>query len=552
MKKDFYELTNPQKSIWYMEQFFKGTAINTICGTAIIDEPIDINLLESAIKHVVKNNKSFSLKFTMENNVPKQYFSDIDCDIDIVNVNSVKEMETFRKDIIKDSFKIEDSCLFKFYIFQFPNKHGAFTLNIHHLIADAWTLGFVCNEVIKNYSNLKNDLPKIIYTSSYFDYINSEQKYLNSDKFGKDREYWNSVFSEIPEVATLPGTSNSKISLESCIANRKVYKLDKTLVKSIHIFCKENKISTFNFFMAIFGLYIGRVSNLDDFVIGTPILNRCNYQDKNSTGMYISTMPFKMHLSNDITFHDFTTAIARNSLNMLRHQKYPYQNILEDLRKENKNIPNLYNILLSYQITNTQNNEANINYSTEWTFNGNCSDPINIHLDDLNDTGELNISYDYQTSIYTASDISSLHNRILNMINQVLSSKSILLKDIDIVTPDEKQKILYEFNKTDFSYDENLTVIDLFENQVIKTPQKTALISNNVSMTYQQLNESSNILAHYLKDTYHVKENDIVGIMINRSPEMIIGLLAILKCGATYLPIDPEYPRKTYFLYVRK
>lgn len=552
MEKDVYELTNAQKSIWNTELFYKGTNINSICGTAIINEPINIELLQNSIKHVVKNNKSFGLKIIIDNNIAKQYFSNIDCDIDIVNVNSIDEMNSFRKEFLKKPFTLESSSLFKFYIFKFPNDYGAFMLNIHHLIADAWTLGLICNEIIENYSNLKNDLPTISYNASYFDYIISEQKYLNSNKFQKDMEYWNSIFSKIPEVATLPGTSGNKMSLGSCLANRKVQKIDKTLIESIRAFCKKHKVSVFNFFMAVFGLYIGRASNLDDFIIGTPILNRYNYNDKNSSGMYISTIPFKIHLSNNITFNDFVTLIARDSLTMLRHQKYPYQKILEDLRKENKNIPNLYSVLLSYQITNAKNNESNIDYTTEWSFNGNCSDPINIHLDDINDTGELNISYDYQTAIYTASDINSIHNRILNIIEQVLSLSSIKLKDIDIVTPDEKQKILFNFNKTDFSYNDTLTVVDLFEEQVHKTPHKIALISNNISFSYEQLNKKSNILAYYLKNTCHVKEKDIIGIMLNRTPEMIIGLLAILKCGAAYLPIDPEYPRRTYFLYAGK
>ena len=544
MEKDVYELTNPQKSIWYTEQFYKGTAINSICGTAIINESVDFNLLKSAINHIIKSHKSFSLKFIIENNFPKQYLADVTSSIDLIDVDSIKELEDFRKSVLKDPFDVEGNSLFKFYIFRFPNNHGAFMLNIHHLISDAWTLGFVSNEIIKNYSNLKNNLPLLNYESSYLDYITSEQAYLHSDKFIKDKDYWNAVFSDIPEIATLPGTSSNKISLDSCIANRKMFQLDKSIVDSIHIFCKKHKISVFNFFMAIFGLYIGRVCNLDTFVIGTPILNRCNYKDKNSTGMYISTMPFKIQISNDITFNDFVNIITRDSLNMLRHQKYPYQNLLEDLRKENNNIPNLYNILISYQITNAKNNESNIDYTTEWTFNGNCADPINIHLYDLNDTGELNLCYDYQTAIYTMYDVDSIHNRILHIIHQILHSDAILLKDVEIVTPEEQQQLLSDFNKTEFTYDDALTVIDLFEEQVKNTPEKTALVSNNMSFSYEQLNKKANMLAHYLKDTCNIKPNDIVGIMLNRCPEMIIGLLAILKCGATYLPIDPEYPKE--------
>ena len=138
--------------------------------------------------------------------------------------------------------------------------------------------------------------------------------------------------------------------------------------------------------------------------------------------------------------------------------------MLEELRKENKSIPKLYNILLSYQITNAKQNEGTIEYETEWTFNGYCADNIDIQIYDLNDTGNLNIAYDYKTSIYKVEDIKNIHRRILNIIKQVVSKEEIKLSEIDIVTPEEKEKLLVEFNKTELKYDENIPFIKYFIN----------------------------------------------------------------------------------------
>ena len=127
---------------------------------------------------------------------------------------------------------------------------------------------------------------------------------------------------------------------------------------------------------------------------------------------------------------------------MLKHQKYSYQCLLEELRKRDNNVPNLYNILLSYQITNAHQSADDVKYETEWTFNGCCADNIDIQIYDLNDTGSLNISYDYKTSIYHSRDIEGIHERILNIIKQVVSKGEIKLSEIDIVTPEEKEKLL--------------------------------------------------------------------------------------------------------------
>ena len=287
MEKDVYELTNPQKSIWYVEQFYKGTSVNSICGTAIFDEIVDFDKLNSAIKHVAQNNKNFGLNFVVENNVPKQFFTNIDFEIKTVELENKDDLDSFRDKILSTPIDVQGKQLFNFYIFKFPNNYGGFILNIHHLISDAWSLGLISNGVISNYYNLLHNLPLTNYEYSYQDYIISDKNYMQSNKFEKDRIYWDSMFETIPEIAMLPGSSNNKQKLQSCAANRKIYTIDKHLVSSINAFCKKYKASVFNFFMAVYGLYVGKVCGLDNFVIGTPILNRTTFKDKQSCGILV-------------------------------------------------------------------------------------------------------------------------------------------------------------------------------------------------------------------------------------------------------------------------
>lgn len=537
-------LTNSQKSIWVTEQYYKGSSINNICGSAIIEEQIDFEKLKKAVEIVYQKHDNFRLQIEVEDGEVKQVLSEKkETKIDTILVATPEELKKETEKIVRTPFRLENSELFKFYIFKFENGEGGFMLNIHHLIADAWTLAFICNEIIKTYSDLKQNKEvetKAIY--SYIDYIKAEQEYLESEKYQKDKAYWEEKLKTIPEVATIPG---SKLNADESnpASERKQFNLDVAKVEKMKEYCKENKISLYNFFMAIYAIYIGEISNLDEFVIGTPILNRTNFKEKNAAGMFINMAPFKINMNQDDDFGTFVKNIALDSMGMLKHQKYSYQCLLENLRKKNKNIPNLYNILLSYQITNAHQNGGDMTYKTEWTFNGCCAENIDIQIYDLNDTGSLNIAYDYKTAIYEEEDIENLHKRILNIIDQVVAKENIDLKDIEIVTPDEKEKLINEFNKTELKYDTKETVISLFEKQVEKTPEKVAIVSNRKQLTYKELNEKANMLARKMIEK-GVKQQDIVGIMLNRSPEMIIGLIAILKCGATYLPIDPEYPEE--------
>lgn len=536
--ENLYELTNPQKSIWLTEQYYKGTSINDICGTAKLNFKIDFDTLCKAINLVIQKNDCFRLKFNIKNGIVKQYISDYKfINIEIINIEDEKDISSIQKNLINKVFDIENDYLFQFKIYRLPNEKGGFILNIHHILSDSWSLGLICKEIIKSYNYLMGISPEEPISSSYEDFCVAEKKYLQSDKFEKDREYWNSTFNTIPEVASIPSISKSYEDI-SCKANRKTFVINEKLNSKINTYCRENKISAYNFFLSVYALYIGRVSNLSDFVIGTPILNRTNYKEKNTIGMFISTQPLRINIENSKSFVDLASNIASNCMSMLRHQRYPYENILQDLRKQNNNLPNLYNILLSYQITKADT--AGTDYSTEWSFNGNCADELQIHIEDLNNIGSLNVCYDYKTQKFTDKEILDIHNRVLFIINQVIENPKIELNNIEIVTKEEKDELLYKFNNTKLNYDKTKTIAELFEEQAKKTPNNIALVFEDQTLTYKELNEKANQFAHYIKSSNY--DGNTVGVLLNRSLDLIITILAIVKNGLTYLPIDPEYP----------
>lgn len=544
MESNVYNLTNPQKSIWFTEQFYKGTPIENITGCVIVLEKLNLKALQKAINLFVKSNDSFRLKFTVKDDKPLQYLSSFsEFEIENVMVNTDEDIKDIENEMSNTPFEVLDNLLFSFKTFTFPDGHGGFVITAHHLISDAWTAGLVVNEIMDYYEKLINSQIIDNKNPSYLDYITSEQEYLNSEKFNKDKEFWNEIFKTVPEVATIPSINveNSNSSL-SCKAKRKQFVIPKETMNLINEFCKQNKASAFNFFMAVLAIYLSRVSSLDDFTIGTPILNRGNFKEKQTTGMYISTIPFRISINHKIPFAEFLSNISADFSKIFRHQKYPYQYLLEDLRKKDSSIPNLYNILLSYQNVRSNKQTSDINYESSWVGNNFISDDIDIHLYDMNDTGDINIAYDYLISKYSIDDICSIHARFLYIINQVLENNDITLNEIEIVTPDEKKKILYDFNNTSADYPRDKTITQLFEEQVEKTPDNIAVVFEDQKLTYRELNQRANSLASYLR-SQKIGRNDIVGIMVNRSLEMIISILAVLKSGACYIPIDPEYPQ---------
>lgn len=545
-----YPLTNPQNSIWLTEKFYTGTSVNNICGYVYISDAVNFTALKSAINELARTNDSMRLKFKEENNSCVQYLNDYkEFDIDIIELSSEKEIEKKALEMASVPFEMKDNFLFKFILFRLPDDRGGFIVNIHHIISDSWTLGLVAKEVTDIYSKLISSTYEKASFPSYLKYIEQEKEYINSDKYIKDQAYWNEVFQTVPEVASIPSMKDVPSKNVSCAGSREKFIIPEEQINSIKDFCTKNKISVYNFFMSAYSLYLGRVSNLDDFVVGTPILNRTNFEQKHTMGMFISTAPLRINLDHSLSFTEFSKKVATDTISILRHQKYPYQAILEDLRKKEANLPNLYNVVLSYQITKTIEENSNIKYSTDWVFNGCCADELQIHLFDLHDEDSITVAYDYKADKYDSQDINDLHNRILTVINQVIQNNDILLKDIEIVTPEEKHKILYEFNNTKVDYPRDKTIVDLFEEQVEKTPDNIAVVFEDQQLTYRELNEKANQLARYLIKN-GIKYKDIVALRIDKSLEMIIGILAIIKSGACYLPMNMAYPedRVNYML----
>ena len=545
MEKKLYELTTPQKSIWLTENYYNGTNINNVCGILTINEPVNFDKLNEAIQLFIKNNDVYHTKFTAQNDSIMQYVTDYTpADIELLSLSSDEELEQVAQKMVNTPFRLLDSLLFEFKLFQFPDGHGGFIINNHHIISDSWNLGIMGNEIVSYYSAiLNNDTSKLenIKNASYMDYVLSEQEYKNSNKFQKDRDYWNDLFKTLPEFATIP--SQFADNFNSIKADRKLFSIDSNFMSKISNYCTENKISLFNFFMAIYAIYLGRVSNLNDFCIGTPVLNRSNFKEKNTCGMFVNVLPLRIKVDSNLSFKDFIISIAQNSLSLLRHQKYGYESILEDLRNQDSNLPSLYNVVVSYQITRITENQNEIPHTSNWIFDNCIADDIDIHIFDLNDNN-LNIAYDYKLSKYQEQEIEKIHKRILYMILQIIENNSLCLKDLEIVTPEEKEQILTNFNSTKIPYPREKTIIQLFEEQVKKHSSETAVTFGNETLTYNELNEKVNQLAHFLKLNYQIKNGDIIGLFINKSLEMIIGMLAILKAGAAFLPLDFELPAK--------
>lgn len=536
-----YELTNPQKSIWLTEQYFQNTTINNICGSLLIKQDTDLKLLNKAINIFVRNNDSFKLRFKQSSSNIEQYFAkDEYFNFEVLDISDENQIEVFAKKIVNTKFNIFDSRVFDFKLFKLSSGFGGFIVNVHHIISDAATFSLIGTEIAEIYSKLLNNEEIPTKNYSYIDYINSEKEYLKSSRFEKDKAFWAENLNPLPEIATVFSLKNVA-DINDYKAKRLEFILNSNLISKIKDYCAQNKVSLFNFLIGIYSIYLGRINNMDNFLIGTPILNRTNYAEKHTSGMYISTSLLNINTSSNLSFTEFVKNVTIYCMQMLRHQKYNYQYIVDDVRKKDNTISNLYDVLLSYQITKATDTSIGIPYSTKWYGTDYIGNTLDIHFHDNDDTGCLLVEYDYQVAKLNSSDINDMHKRILYIIDQVLSNSNINIHDIDIVTPNEKDLILNTFNKNAMDFYPKHDIIETFKTYVKNNPNKIALVFKEQQISYKQLDIMSDNLAQYLINL-NVKENEKIAIFLDKSIEMIVSILAVLKSHSAYLPIDISYP----------
>ena len=533
----YYKLTHPQKRIWYIDKINTNSPLHNIGGCLSIYEDIDVKVMKQTINLIIKNNDGLRLRVSERENEPVQYVKDFENEnidfLDFSNYESPqKEHETWSNELFKKCFNLEDSKLYYFAIYKISEKKYGILLNIHHIISDGWSISLIQKQMCNIYRKLMNKEEIYIAHYSYLDFIKAEEEYLNSERFIKNKNFWKDKFSDVPEEF-LYKTSNS---LEG---NRQCFNIDGELSNKIKKFADDKKCSLNTFFIAILLIYINKVIYINDLVIGTPIFNRTNKDQKNMIGMFTSTVPFRFKLDTGLKIEDLIKLVNRELKLCFLNQKYPYDLLIKDLELSKLGYDSLFKICVNYYNSKYDNHINEIDVEAKEYYCGNQSYSLQVTVKEWEES-TITLNFDYKTLEYSDNQIKTMYEAMINIVNQIVTDENIVVNDLKLMNKKESNYKIYDLNSTN-SYCPKKTVCELFEDQVDKTPNNIALQFENETLTYIELNERSNQLANHLR-AKGIDNKAIVAIMETHSIELIISILGLLKMGATYLPIDPSYP----------
>ncbi|WP_039073179.1 lichenysin non-ribosomal peptide synthetase LicA [Bacillus sp. MSP5.4] len=542
-----YPLTHAQRRIWYTEKFYPGTSVSNLSGFGKLKSAsgIDSGLLTEAIRQFVRRNETMRFRLLFEGgDEPKQYIAEDEPFrieyFDASEIGGADGVLKWGQAEARRPLPLYESPLFKFAVVRISEEESWFFAKVHHMISDGISMTILGNRITDIYLKLaKGETGLEPVQSSFTEHIQSELEYENSKRFQKDKAYWNAQYEVIPEPVSLKASDTYQIQLNAARFSKEI---SPVLYKKIQTYCKEHNISVLSLFLSILHIYMHRITGQKDVVLGTFMGNRTNAKEKQMLGMFVSTIPMKASIDVHQDFSAFVQERMKDQLKIIRHQKYPYNLLINDLRERQPHVSKLFAVSLEYQVMQWQRKET-LSFLTEPIFSGSEVNDISIHVKERWDTGTLAIDFDYREELFTCEEMAVLYERLMTLLEDALLFPQKTIAELEIVPAFEKERLLKRASSQTIAYDKNMTLHGLFEQKAADHPEKTAVVYEGQKLSYRELNEQSNRLARALRRR-GIGPDAPAAIVMERSERVITAMLGVLKAGGAYVPIDPGFPEE--------
>ncbi|RJS56187.1 non-ribosomal peptide synthetase [Bacillus subtilis] len=543
-----YSLTGAQTGIWFAQQLDPDNPIYNTAEYIEINGPINIALFEEALRHVIKEAESLHVRFGENMDGPWQMINPSpDVQLHVIDVSSEPDPEktalNWMKADLAKPVDLGNDPLFNEALFIAGPDRFFWYQRIHHIAIDGFGFSLIAQRVASTYASLmKGQSAAARSFGSLQAILEEDTDYRASEQYEKDRQFWLDRFADGPEVVSLadraPRTSNSFL--------RQTAYLPLSDVSALKESARYFSGSWHEVVIAVSAVYVHRMTGSEDVVLGLPMMGRIGSASLNVPAMVMNLLPLRLSVSTSMSFSELIQQISREIRSIRRHHKYRHEELRRDLKLIGEN----------HRLFGPQINLMPFDYGLDFagargtTHNLSAGpvDDLSINVYDRTDGSGLRIDVDANPEVYSESDIKLHQQRILQLLQMASAGEDMLIGQMELLLPQEKEQVIREWNET-AKPEELLSIQNLFEKQAILTPERIALICDDDRVNYQKLNEKANRLAHLLIEK-GLGPEQFVALSLPRSPEMVVSMLAILKTGAAYLPLDPEFPadRISYML----
>ncbi|WP_185150677.1 non-ribosomal peptide synthetase [Cytobacillus dafuensis] len=532
-----YPLSSSQQRLFVLNQFEEiGTSYN-MPNALIIDGAIDIKQLRASIHQVVRRHETLRTVFDIHDGKPVQIIKDT-IEVEVEQVNAIGEAISQIASNFVQPFNLNEGPLFRVSLVTLNENRHLLLFDIHHILSDGISMNILVKEVLSRYKGQEFEPLSI----QYKDFAVWQQSEKNADLYLKQQNYWLNQFKNEPVPLDLP-LKGKRPAIQSFEGNRLSGKFDPELVKKLKNLVQETESSVYMILMAAYNILLSKYSGQEDIVIGSPVSGRSREEIQAIIGVFVNMLPMRNYPSGAKSFRSFLQDVKKKTLDALEHQDYPFEDLIEklELRRDTSHHP-LFDVVLVHQ--NMEQTQFILDNTIVTSFElPQQTSKFDLTLETVEETKGISFSWEYKTSLFSEEMINQISTHFIEILKKVVEQPDSPISQFDVVTIEEQEQIKQQFNKMDTDYPKHETIHTIFEKQVENFPENRAISFAGHFMTYRELNNCVNQLGSKLKKT-GIGPEKLAIILMDRSPNMIISILAVLKAGGAYVPIDPSYPKE--------
>ncbi|MDQ7724137.1 amino acid adenylation domain-containing protein [Bacillus halotolerans] len=534
-KKAYYPTSSAQQRVYFLHQIEPDQLAQNMFGQISIIGQYDEQALISSLQQVMQRHEAFRTYFDIiDGEIVQKLENEVDFNVH-VRTMSRDEFDTYADRFVKP-FRLEQAPLVRAELIKIDNEQAELLIDMHHIISDGYSINILTNELLALYH--RKPLPDIEF--EYKDFTEWQNQWLNEDAMKQQETYWLEQFEDEIPVLQLP-TDGSKAAERSSEGQRVTCSLQPDVIRSLQDLAKKTETTLYTVLLAAYKVLLHKYTGQEDMVVGTPASGRNHPDIENIIGIFIQTVGIRTKPRANRTFTDYLEEVKRQTLNAFENQDYPFDKLVEKLKVQRETTgKSLFNTMFVFQ--NIEFHEIRHN---ECTFKVRERNP-GVSLYDLmltvEDAGQqIELHFDFKPGQFEKDTIEQITRHYTSILTSLAKQPEMMLSSIPMLSETELQQLLTEFNDTKTPYPHNEMVSRWFEVQADQRPDHDAVIFGNERYTYRQLNERANQLARTLR-TKGVQADQFVAIISPHCIELIVGILAVLKSGGAYVPIDPQYP----------
>ncbi|NOJ74062.1 non-ribosomal peptide synthetase, partial [Paenibacillus alvei] len=522
---------------------------------------LDAATVQNAFIEIVKRHECYRTVFIMEEEPVQKVYSEPVLDFKSIAVGDWGEsaVNQYLLAESQESFDLSNGPLFKVRLLCLSEEHYVLHIVLHHIVFDGWSLSLTLDEFGLLYKRLYNgDLEENTQLQcveySYSDFVSWQERLLQSEAGQTSAQFWKQKLSGELPVLELPA-DKKRPPVPAFAGGLAPFALQAKTSEKLSAFCNKEDMSLNRVLLALYFAFLHRLSGQTEIIVGTPRYGRKNRDFHHSCGYFVNLLPIRMRFSDNCSFKQLLLQVQEEITDCTKHQDYPFSLMVKEhgLQRD-MSIPAVFQA--GFVLQKACKQDAAI-------FLGNATNVFDLHglklapfplekkvskfdltlFVEQESNGSIVANFEYNNDIFHEDSIQRWIRHFDHFIHTVLDNVEESLANIRLLSQDEEQQQLVEWNRTETAYPRNQVIQELFEEQVAARPEAVAVVDEDRQLTYGELNTQANRLAHCLKKK-GVKPETLVGICIDRSADLIVGIMGILKAGGAYVPMDPSYPQQ--------